>query len=487
MHVVIMPGRAKDSMRNPDAAIAANRFGLGARPGDIVAPGSDAREALRAQLQGPLPLIGGLEASHSVLARALARYEPPADDPLASAGVHHAERGDDPGGAPDARANLAAIVTTLREVYLPVYRAETRARFARAVATPQGFLERLVHFWSNHFAVSIDKLAVLGLAGALEREAIRPHVLGNFAGMLRAVEQHPAMLLYLDNAQSTGPQSAAARAAERRGRGRGLNENLGREILELHTLGVDGGYSQQDVRAMALLISGWSIGGGQGRLRGGEPGHFHFREALHQPGAKVLLGRRYPEGLAGGERALRDLALHPATARHLATKLARHFVADDPPPALVRRLADAYLDADGDLPALYRALIDAPESWAQPLAKFKTPADYIHSAFRALQLPVGDEDLRLFEQLGQRPLQPGSPAGWPDRSADWDGGAALMKRLEWAQQLGAELGSRRDARALASDVLGAAWSSASDQALLRAADASQALTLWLGAPEFMRR
>lgn len=457
-------------MRNMDPVVAANRFGLGARPGDLDSPGTDARGALRAQLDGPAPLIGeSLPASHQVLAQAQALRE-------AREGV---------GGSAPAPA---VIQQAVREIHAPAHAAEMLARVRQAVRSERSFIERLVHFWSNHFAVSVDKLAVLGVAGAMEREAIRPHVLGNFADMLLAVEQHPAMLLYLDNQASMGPNSPAARQAGRRGRELGLNENLGREILELHTLGVEGGYSQQDVRALATIITGWSVGGGQGRQRGGEPGRFHFRAAFHEPGAKVLLGLRYAhDGVAQGERALRELALHPSTARHLAFKLVRHLVADEPPPALVERVAAAYLRADGELPAMYRAVLDAEESWQPQAAKFKTPADFLLSAWRALQLPVRAQDLRAFEQLGQPLLRPGSPAGWPDRSADWDGAAALMKRLEWAQEQGERLGSRRDARRVAQQCLGAAWSASADAAVARAQDPAQALTLLLASPQFMRR
>lgn len=457
-------------MQATDAAVAANRFGLGAAPGELQALRSDPRGALRAQLDGAAPLIAeSLPASHLLLAQAMARREAA-------------------GGDAQAGKQVATAVQVVRDLYLPAYTAEILARFSQAVTSPRSFLERLTHFWSNHFAVSVDKLVVLGLAGAMEREAIRPHVLGNFADLLVAAEQHPAMLLYLDNQRSIGPASAAARRAGRSGRELGLNENLAREILELHTLGVDGGYLQQDVRELAALLSGWSIGGEQGRFQGGEPGHFHFRDSFHEPGTRMLLGRRYAEdGFTQGERALRDLALHPATARHVANRLARHFVTDDPPSQLVERVAGAFLGSDGDLPSTYRALLDASESWNEPLSKYKTPSDYIHSAWRALQLPVARKDLRVFEQLGQRPLQPGSPAGWPDRSADWDGAAALMKRLEWAQQLSARLGSRHDARELARLSLGPNWSRDADQAVARAQDAAQALTLWLASPEFMRR
>jgi uncharacterized protein (DUF1800 family) len=304
------------------------------------------------------------------------------------------------------------------------------------------------------------------------------------------VEQHPAMLMYLDNQQSMGPNSQASRVAGQRGRDVGLNENLGREILELHTLGVDGEYTQADVRSLATLITGWSIGGEGGPLRGGEPGVFFFREAFHEPGAGMLLGKRYPAGgLAQGVAALRDLAVNPHTARHLATKLVRHFIADDPPAAAVDAVAKAFSSSGGDLPATYRALINAPDAWKNPLAKFKTPVDYIYSTWRAMGLPVGTQqrDLRVFEDLGQRNFQPGSPAGWADRSADWDGSAALMKRLEWAQGMSQRLGVQRNAQKLAGEMLGETLSAGTGLAIARAQDGAQALTLLLCSPEFMRR
>jgi uncharacterized protein (DUF1800 family) len=456
-----------------EGAIAANRFGLGARPGDLARIGTQGREHLLRQLRGVAPLLRDeLPASHQLLGRVLAE---------------RAQRGAAPGGG---QPSVAEVAMTVRDIYRPAYVAEVGARMRAAIASETDFLERLVHFWSNHFAVSVDKIAVLGLAGSMEREAIRPHVLGNFSDMLLAVEQHPAMLLYLDNHLSIGPDSQAARLAGARGRELGQNENLGREILELHTLGVEGGYSQQDVQALAAIITGWSVGGDAGRLRGGEPGRFFFRAGFHQPGPQQLLGRRYAEGgEEQGRSALRDLALHPRTAAHLALKLARHFVADEPPAALLARLQKACLDSRGDLPAVYTALIASEEAWQSPLAKFKTPSDYIHSTFRALELPFGNRipDLRVFELLGQRSFQPGSPAGWPDRGADWDGSAALLKRLEWAQELGQRLGSARNAVQVADAALGGSLSSATRTGIARAQDGSQGLTLLLASPEFMRR
>jgi len=300
------------------------------------------------------------------------------------------------------------------------------------------------------------------------------------------------MLLYLDNHMSVGPQSQAARALQRRKNGRhvGINENLARETLELHTLGVGGGYTQTDVTTFAEVITGWSIGGEAGRLPRGEPGEFMFRPELHEPGAKVVLGKRYADtGYDQGVAVLRDLAANPATAHFIATKLARHFIADEPPSRVVDRLASAFLSSNGHLPTVYRALIDSSEAWVQPLAKYKTPSDYIVSSFRGLGLSVdaGRSPLAPFEVMGQRTYSPGSPAGWPDRSADWDGASALIKRIEWADAVGQRVGAQRDATALAPQLLGETLAANTRTAITRAASGSQGITLMLAAPEFMRR
>jgi uncharacterized protein (DUF1800 family) len=466
----------------PTAAIAANRFGLGARPGELAQIGSQPRDWLRAQLAGAPPLLTGseLRSSADTLARGLeVRRE-----------LREAKRAAATDSATEA--NAVAALTKVGQVYRPVYIAEASARFGQAVRTDRPFVERLTYFWANHFAVSVDKNLVLGLAGSLEREAIRPNVLGRFSDMLLAVERHPAMLLYLDNHLSVGPRSRAARMLDRRNGGRrvGINENLARETLELHTLGVGGGYTQTDVTTFAEVITGWSIGGEAGRFPRGEPGEFMFRPELHEPGAKVVLGKRYADtGYDQGVAVLRDLAANAATAHFIATKLARHFIADDPPPRAVERMASAFLSSDGHLPTVYRALIEAPESWAQPLAKYKTPNDYIVSTFRGLELPTdtGRSPLAPFEVMGQRTYSPGSPAGWPDRSADWDGASALIKRIEWADAVGQRVGSRRDAAALAPQLLGDNLAAATRTAITRAASGSQAVTLLLSAPEFMRR
>ena len=297
----------------PTAAIARNRFGLGAIPGETVP--ADPRGWLIDQLARYDPRPAALTGQPDGRALAAA-YAAPRRDTVRA-------------------ADRMAMRQDARQAIQTAYRQAVNRRTAAALATPTPFLERLVHFWSNHFAISAEKPPVTALAGHYEADAIRPHILGRFADMLVAVERHPAMLVYLDQARSIGADSpAAARMALRDpARRRGLNENLAREILELHTLGVRSGYAQADVTALANALTGWSVADG---------GHV-FRPQQHQPGTPLILGRRYDQpGAAQGEAVLRDLAAHPATARHLCTKLARHFSSDVPPPALVARLEAAW-------------------------------------------------------------------------------------------------------------------------------------------------
>jgi uncharacterized protein (DUF1800 family) len=472
-------------------AIAANRFGLGARPGDLRLIGSDPRGWLDAQLHGPAPALTAAElrASASILSDADSIRQK-LQTQKRSASAPSAAAGDATMAAAPAASELVALVMRLPALYRPIYVAEVQARLRNAVASERPWVERLVYFWSNHFAVSVDKLAVLGLAGSLEREAIRPHVLGNFRELLLAVEQHPAMLLYLDNQRSVGPDSALAKLAARRERTLGLNENLAREILELHTLGVDAGYTQSDVTSFAKVLTGWSLGGGYGVLKAGSIGQFMFRPLLHEPGAQTVFGRRYDQSeQAQGRAVLTDLALAGPTARHLATKLVRHFIADDPPPAAVARVAAAFQRSGGDLPQVYRALIGCEEAWQVPQAKFKTPQDYVLSIYRGLQLPVADgqRSIAPFAMLGQRQFAPGSPAGWPDRSDDWNGASALMQRIELADTVAQRLGSTHAVADLGPQLLGATYSDETRSSLSHAANDAQALTLLLTAPEFLRR
>ncbi|HEY6452503.1 MAG TPA: DUF1800 domain-containing protein, partial [Steroidobacteraceae bacterium] len=358
-----------------EAAVAANRFGLGARPGDLADMGSDPRGWLRAQVAGGAPLLeqSGLQSTQQILTGL---------EPLQRARREARRAGrDDP-------AAVASLAMRLPQYLRPIYVQDVRARLHAALSGNRPFAERLVHFWSNHFAVSVDKQAVLGIAGSFEREAIRPHVMGRFGDLLFAVETHPAMLLYLDNQQSVGPNSFLARRAAGRGRTLGLNENLGREILELHTLGAGSGYTQADVTAFSKVLTGWSVGGGDGPLARGPAGTFVFRPDVHEPGAQTILHKRYAESdHTQGFAVLASLAFAAPTARHIAIKLARHFIADDPPAGTVERITRAFERSGGNLPSVYAALIDAREAWDGAESKFKTPQDYLFSIGRGLALP----------------------------------------------------------------------------------------------------
>lgn len=451
------------------SAIATNRFGLGARPQDRVAtlPKGWVLDNLAEYRPRP-PAIAALEPSEALARRFF----------KAQRHFRQRRRTQAPGAAgPNPATELANLA----------YAAQLRARMAVAVAEPAPFVERLVHFWANHFAVSADKPVLKALAGSLEFEAIRPHVLGRFSDLLLAVERHPAMLIYLDQARSIGPNSPMMREAERSRSSRviGLNENLARELLELHTVG--GGHGQSDVLELARALTGWTVGGVK-PFSDAAAGRFAFRPEAHEPGDRTCLGRRYADG--GEEQALsivHDLAVHPATARHIADKLARHLVADDPPSALVGRLAAVFLSTDGDLRSVYRTLVEAPEAWAVPLTKFKSPWEWLISALRGLGVAPDAFDVRRgLSDLGQPAWRPRSPAGWADRAEAWVGPHALFVRVRLAEQL-AQTAGALDARALAPVILPGVLRRSTAAAIGDAASAAQGLALLLSAPEFLRR
>lgn len=466
-------------MATRSAASAANRFGLGAGPGELGRITGDPRGWLLAQLgpARPIDAFSALPDSPAYLGYYFDYLQQRRQ-------MREQQRAGDTDAMPagDGRGGLRRALQ--REVVL---------RQGVAVASDAGFRERLVRFWSNHFAISVDNLRASLFAAPMEREAIRPHLTGRFADMLLAVERHPGMLIYLDNAQSIGSGSRQAAMSERRAqrnpeaRKRGLNENLAREILELHTLGVDGGYAQADVGELARAITGWSVARPADRDMGKG---FVFRAGAHEPGARQILGKRYPEGgESQGEAILRDLALHPATARHLATKLARHFVADTPPPVLVERMARAYLDSDGELAALYAAMIDHDAAWSGEARKFKSPDDFLVSSLRACALDDAASiglSLRLQGQLGQPVFQPRSPAGFGDLAADWGGPDALFKRVQAAQAL-AERSLQSEPLAMASAVFADGLDAETMTALRRAESARQGIALLLASPAFQWR
>lgn len=458
-------------MSRIDSAIALTRFSLGAARGEIAAGADDPRGRLIAQLRpgGHVPLsasLPGVQEMGPILAQYIEERRRARQAAAAGMPVE-----DDAADAVSGVVNL-----------LGYYREEVSARTRHAAETPSGFHERLVRFWSNHFTVALTSPQVIGLAGPFEREAIRPHVTGRFVDMLLAAESHPAMLIYLDNVYSIGPSTRIARR-----RGRGLNENLAREILELHTLGVTGGYDQNDVEEFARALTGWTVGN---RFFGSDrPGQFHFEQRIHEPGARVIMGRRYAEsGQGQAEAVLRDLAASPATARHLATKLARHFIADEPPADAVAALERRFLDTEGDLAEVSAALVSLQAAWAPEQPKMKTSEEFFLSSLRILEPgDIAPRDLAgIYRALGQRPFAAPSPAGWPDEAEAWAGPDQMMKRLEWADAAAARFPTLNPAMVL-EEGLGPLASDRTRQAVDRAASGRQGLTLALMSPEFQRR
>lgn len=397
-------------------------------------------------------------------------------------------------------AALSNLPTELREKVAEargVLAQDIALRVNLAVSSPTPMMERLVHFWSNHFSVSVGKLGTQVAVGDHEFIAIRPHVLGRFGDMLEAAALHPAMLLYLDQFQSIGPNSPAERQRGRRANQpdqpgpRGLNENLAREILELHTLGVGGGYAQVDVTEFARALTGWTVPGIARVDRFGEkqPSGAAFVAVAHEPGARQVLGRSYPAGAADQARAiLQGLAVHPSTARFIATKLARHFAGDTPPPALVARLEADFLRTGGDLASLTRTLINAPEAWSPAPVKFRTPFEWLVASLRL----TGTEALPprrivgTLTQLGQVPWRAPSPAGYDDVAGSWAGPDALLRRVELADQIARDAGID-DVAARAEAAFPGALSDPTRAQIARAESGRQALALLLVSPEMLRR
>ena len=455
---VVMPGNPNPTL------VALHRFGLGARPGDWPRASADPRGFVLGQLNGPPQAFGeDLPASDEATRRRRA------------AEIIREEERKRPAPAPEAKMSK----DQQPQVEVQLFRAEAGALFQQLANTDRPLVERLALFWTNHFTVSAAKGPAVR---AFAREAIRPHVLGRFADMLLAVEQHPAMLIYLDNNQSFGPNSRAGLNSER-----GLNENLARETLELHTLGVDGGYSQEDLVALARIYTGWTFNAPDVDALFG--GRFTFAPVRHEPGPQSLLGRTYPmDGVAQGRAALTDLARHPSTAGFIARKLARHFVADEPPPTLVARLESAFTASDGDLLVVTRALIEAPEAWTTPLAKFRSPIEFMAGLMRATgRTPEAPAALLNGLRLMGQPLweAPG-PNGWPDTTAAWLAPEAMAARLDIAAQWGRRAGGV-DPLDLTDQILGPAVSRDTHEMVARAESRAQGLGLLFMSPEFQRR
>jgi uncharacterized protein (DUF1800 family) len=479
------------SSAKAEAALALHRFGMGPRPGSIAAIEADPRGALIAELERPSASLAA-EPALPTSAKAFrtvneANAKRQAQTILAAKAQKEAKRqqmaeaSSMMEGSEQGTSAMAAKIAAeaVPDPGRPIYLEEARIRTEAALGAEIGFVERLVWFWSNHFCISADKIQ--SMSGAYEREAIRPHVAGRFVDMLLAAEGHPAMLFYLDNPGSMGPNSIAGI-----NRTRGLNENLAREIMELHTLGVRSGYTQDDVIAFANVLTGWTLLPPVDNPEHG--GEFSFNPRLHEPGAQKVLGKLYEdEGVEQGRAVLRDLAAHPATAAHLATKLAHYFIADTPPPALVERMAKVFVDTSGDLKEVARTMVSSDESWTQPPTKLKRPSEWVVGMVRAAGITQTDPVRFTGGQalLGEPLWRPASPKGYPDDEASWIDG--MGRRLDVANNVAERVAGRVDPQDVIENVLGSSVSTEVRQAVGRAESRQQALTLLFMSAELQRR
>jgi uncharacterized protein (DUF1800 family) len=474
------------SLDPKSAALALHRFGLGPRRGGVAAIASDPRGALLAELDRPdigqIVDSNLMNSAQAVRAAFEFRAERRAQQILAQREAEERKRAmgsaDQNAMAAPSEPQAEAPKPAERNVVREIFRGEASARFAAALGAEIGFAERLVWFWSNHFCVSADK--VPSFAGSYEREAIRPHVLGRFMDILLAAESHPGMLFYLDQATSIGPNSVAGI-----NRSRGLNENLAREILELHTLGVRTGYTQDDVIAFAKVLTGWSFTAAGVPEHGGE---FVFVPRMHEPGPQNVLGKTYAQsGIEQGRAVLTDLAHHPATAQHIAFKLARHFIADEPPAELVERLANTFHSSDGNLKEMARTLVTSSAAWDAPRSKLKTPGEWIVASLRAAGTQQVDVQrvLQAHNLLGQPLWRPPAPKGFSDEEGAWVDG--LSSRLDIANAFAGRVAETLDPPALVDEVLGPLASNETRQTVARAESRTQAFAMLLMSPEFQRR
>ncbi|MFD0978378.1 DUF1800 domain-containing protein [Tropicimonas aquimaris] len=454
-----------------DPNLAAIRFGTGRSPRIPDPPGAD---AMLAALAGP--------------DRMAAAYPIPAFTSLFPAIAEIKQVNDRRRAGTASEADLDRKSTLRRELQARQWDL-TRQTLARGLDTDDGLRERLTWFWADHFTVLGKSTDTRAGVSIFAEEAIRPHVAGRFSDMLRAVVKHPMMLLYLDQSASVGPNSAFARTRP----ARGLNENLAREVLELHTLGVGGSYGQDDVRELAELFAG---------LTGNAINGFSFNENRGEPGPETVLGRNYGRRkpkLEDVEQVLDDLAVHPDTARHIARKLAVHFVSDQPDAELVAALEAAFLETGGDLGAVTGTLLAHPSATQPRLQKAKQPTDFIVSSLRALGMTgqeMAEMDPKAFKRLVLRPLEmmgqpwqnPSGPDGWPEEAEAWITPQGLAVRITWAMGLQRHFGGDMpDPRAFVATALG---DMASEQLVFAAGAAEtrgDGVGIVLASPEFQRR
>lgn len=447
----------------PQTLIATNTLGMGARPGEIEACKSDPKAWVKAQIENP----GALNENYA---------EAPSAAQLVT--LQRRNRGrmrkklvekQDEEAFSERRKTLSAFVSH--------HNQELALRHAQAVESQTSFVERWAWFWFNRFTVSARDNHLRMVASAFEREAIRPHIFGRFEEMLTASTLHPAMIYYLDNVKSVGPNSAFARM-----HGGKHNENLGREVLELHTMGVGGGYTIDDITALSFGLTGWTH---QVPKKGYAT---IFKKNRHEPEPAVMLGKTYsthgPEQI---HNMLSDLAVHPATAQHIAENLVAHFIAGPPSGSAIEALKDNFLETGGDLKALALTLVNLDEVWSQSGWTFKRPDEYLVSVGRALPVWEDHFNPKIAQLLGQPLMQAPGPDGWVQTGEDWINTENILIRLGWLRRALQSLPSWVNAEFFMEEALGGHVSRRTGDILTKPLKRNELLALGLTSPEFLRR
>jgi len=442
----------------PQSVIATNTLGMGARPGEIETCQSDPKGWILEQIHNPappLPAMAKAPSAHALIVERKSIFRQPEKR------------------SGKAQRNVRGILDYAAEQF----EAELIWRHHQAVQSPTSFAERWSRFWGNRFTVSGRNNYLRTIVGAFLREAINPHIFGRFEDMLVASTKHPAMLHYLDNENSVGPNSAyGQRKAGKH------NENLAREVLELHTLGVDGGYDIDDITALALGLTGWTATSKADSFEAG------FKRNRHEPGPVTLLGRTYRKpGRSRLVHMLKALARHPSTARHIASQLTEHFIAGSPSAQVIDNLAACFLETEGDLKTLAICLIEQDETWSQDQWMFKRPDEYVVSAGRALPDWADHFQPVMPKLLGQPLLRPPGPDGWAQRGQDWINAENIVVRLGWLRRSLEGLPSWINAEFFMHEALGGHVSPGTLKALSQNLLRNELLTLGLMSPEFLRR
>ncbi len=458
----------KANAKDIEAVIATNRFGMGARLTEI----DDARHSPRDWLIG-----------------SLAPITPPKDAPTAIEMIRKWVKYKEQQKNTNKKTNSMKAVSQDTVSFHDSFRSNSAQIIKSSIETSSSINYRLLDFFSNHFSVSAKNPGMKFLAPALDWDAIAPNILGPFSNMLTAAITHPAMLLYLDNVNSIGPHSLQGNKRKKSG----LNENLAREILELHTLSVNGNYTQSDVNELAKAITGWSITRKNDTTELLKGDAYIYRPNNHEPGNRYILDKYYFDSIDNdtqGRKILTDLANHPSTALHICTKLAQHFVNDEPNSKLINNMKKTWLKTEGNLKAVMITLIESNSAWHKKSKKYKSPREFLISTYRAGNIIISNKKnlINHLNHLGQLPYHSGSPAGYGDFNSTWNGPDALLRKIEWVEIVSKHKQLRRsNSLDLVNTSLSNSISKATLDIIKQAENQQQAIALLFLSPDFLYR